>query len=86
MLNSVGANKVLDNKSHMHVKTAPRKKHAGIIYFGFELLISFLTRCGTAMPTNETGPANAVTQADHRLERITSFILNEFILTPTLFA
>ena len=44
------------------------------------------TICGTAIPTNDTGPANAVTTADKMLDKITSNTRNILILTPIFFA
>ena len=39
-------------------------------------------RCGTAMPTKEMGPANAVTQADRTLESKISAVRNARRWTP----
>ena len=53
---------------------------------GFDDFSADLTRCGTAMPTNDTGPANAVTQAESMLARRTSTTRKRATFTPTLFA
>ena len=53
---------------------------------GFDDFSADLTRCGTAMPTNDTGPANAVTQAESMLARRTSTTRKHETFTPTLFA
>ena len=43
-------------------------------------------RCGTAIPTKETGPANAATQPDKMLDKITIKKRRCATLTPMLFA
>lgn len=57
MDNSVGANKVLASRSQNRQKDAPPRKQAGIIRIGFAVWNRLFTRCGTAIPTKETGPA-----------------------------
>ena len=47
---------------------APAKNVPGIITIGFDVPNAFLVRNGTAIPTKEIGPANAVTLADSTLE------------------
>ena len=59
-----------------------RRNHAD----GFDDFSADFTRCGTAMPTNDTGPANAVTQAESMLARRTSTTRKRATFTPTLFA
>ena len=53
---------------------------------GFDDFSADFTRCGTAMPTNDTGPAKAVTQAESMLARRTSTTRKRATFTPTLFA
>ena len=48
--------------------TAPAKNVPGMITIGFDVPNAFLVRNGTAIPTNEIGPANAVTHADNILD------------------
>ena len=83
---SFGANITLAIRSENIQKKAPPKKQAGIIMIGFEVLKRLLTRCGTATPRNEIGPANAVTQAARMLEMIIIHSLKLLIFTPILFA
>ena len=47
-------------------------------YSGYQLVRG----CGTAMPTKEMGPANAVTQADRTLESKISAVRNARRWTP----
>ena len=68
MASSVGAKIVRAMRSHTRQNTAPSRNVPGKTTAGFEELKSSFVRCGTAMPTNETGPANATTHADNRLE------------------
>ena len=68
MLTSAGAKRSLAIPSQKAVIIAPPRKEAGIKIKGFDVLKALFTRWGTAIPTKETGPANAVTQADKRLE------------------
>ena len=82
ILSSVGANAVRDIKSHSIQNTLPPKKHDGMRTTGFDVLSAVLTMCGTAMPTNEIGPANAVTHADSSPERSISAARSGLILTP----
>lgn len=64
MLNSVGANTVLAIISQTIQKILPPKKQAGIITNGLAVRNNNRRMCGTAIPTKEMGPANAVTQAE----------------------
>ena len=57
-------------------KTAPPRKQPGIIKIGFAVRNRLFTKCGTAIPTKETGPANAVTQAESTLDKTTSMERN----------
>ena len=43
-------------------------------------------RNGTAIPINDTGPANAVTHADNMLDKTIIIILHFLTLIPTLLA
>lgn len=86
IFNSVGAKIVLAKRSESRQKMAPPKNIAGMIITGFDVLNIFFIRCGTAIPTNETGPAKAVTQADNILDKRIIITLNLATLTPMLFA
>lgn len=86
ILISVGANTIRARRSQNMQNTAPPKKHAGIMMIGFAVRNNRFTICGTAIPTNDTGPANAVTTADKMLDKITSSTRNILILTPIFFA
>ena len=72
--------------SQKSVTIAPRRNETGIITRGFIVLVRSLARCGTAIPTKDTGPAKAVTTADSRLEKIMRKKRSNLIFTPTLFA
>ena len=67
ILISVGANTIRARRSQNMQNTSPPKKHAGIMMIGFAVRNNRFTICGTAIPTNDTGPANAVTTADKML-------------------
>jgi predicted nucleic acid-binding Zn ribbon protein len=82
MLNSVGANNILANKSQKRQKTAPPRKQAGIITIDRVVPNKYFTSCGTAIPTKETGPANAVTQAESKLENTTKATRSQRMFTP----
>ena len=82
MLISVGANAVRAKRSQNRQKALPPRKHAGIIKSGFVVPKSRLTKCGTAMPTKETGPANAVMHAASTLDKSTKSIRSSFKFTP----
>ena len=86
MDNSVGANMVRASRSQNRQKAAPPRKQAGIIRMGFAVPNKFLTRWGTAIPTKDTGPAKAVTQADKTLDNSTSRIRNTCTFRPIFFA
>ena len=68
IFNSTGASAILAIRSQIIQKTAPAKNVPGIITIGFDVPNAFLVRNGTAIPTKEIGPANAVTLADSTLE------------------
>ena len=53
---------------------------------GLLSVMSFLTINGTAIPTKETGPANAVTMPDKRLDKSMIDICRALTFTPTLLA
>ena len=84
--NSDGASIVLAIKSQNIQNTEPHKKHAGITTIGFAVFNISLVICGTAIPTNDIGPAKAVTQEDKRLDKVIIIIRNTEILIPTLLA
>ena len=84
MLSSVGANSVRAMRSHSRQKQAPPRNAAGIITRGFAVPSILFTTCGTAIPTKDTGPANAVTQAESRLDSSITASLNHRIFTPEL--
>ena len=86
MESSVGANNVLASRSLNRQKTAPPRKHPGITMIGFAVLKSCRITWGTAIPTNETGPANAVTVAERMLDKRISSIRNRLILTHMFLA
>lgn len=85
ILISVGANTVLaipsQKVSQLHHTKTPRNQDNRARCF-----VAILTRCGTAIPTKEIGPANAVTQADRRLDKRIIVTLNTFTLTPIFLA
>ena len=82
ILSSRGANASLAIKSQNMQNTAPQTKVAGMTTMGFDVPKAPLVRKGTAIPTNEIGPANAVTVAENMLDSMISAILNTLILTP----
>ena len=53
---------------------------------GFAVLNRLFTRCGTAIPTKDIGPANAVTQAERILDRRIRATLNRSMFTPMFWA
>ena len=57
---------------------------AGIIRMGLFVFSNKREICGTAMPTNDMGPANAATEAESTPVAITSSTLKSFIFTPRL--
>ena len=86
MLSSTGAKAVLAIRSHIIQNTAPVIKHPGITIIGFDVPRHALVINGTAIPTKEIGPANAVTHAESTLDRSMSRVLNTLIFTPMLWA
>ena len=86
MDSSDGASAVLAIRSHAIQNILPHMVTAGIITIGLAVPKRSLVICGTAIPTNAIGPANAVTHADSILASVISIILNIFILIPMLFA
>ena len=86
MLSSTGAKAVLAIRSHIIQNTAPVIKEPGITISGFDVPRHALAINGTAIPTKEIGPANAVTQAESTLDRRMSSARNTLILTPMLCA
>ena len=86
MLSSVGANAIRAIRSQNIQNTAPPKKLAGITTSGLDVPRARFIRNGTAMPTKEIGPANAVTVAERTLEIKIRATRNRFTLTPMLCA
>ena len=86
IFNSTGASAILAIRSQIIQKTAPAKNVPGIITIGFDVPNAFLVRNGTAIPTKEIGPANAVTLADSTLESRISTTRKTLIFTPILCA
>ena len=84
MDSSVGANRLRAIRSHSKQKVAPPSAQPGSTYSGLALPSACRTKCGTAIPTKEIGPANAVTQAASRLDSSTSAAENARTGTPTL--
>ena len=68
IFSSTGASAILAIRSQLMQNTAPAKNVPGMITMGFDVPNAFLVRNGTAIPTNEIGPANAVTHADKILD------------------
>ena len=86
MLSSEGAKRVLASRSQKRQKILPPRKQAGIMMRGRELRKRKRIIWGTAIPTKETGPAKAVTQAESMLLIRTRSRRNRRMLTPTLSA
>ena len=82
-------NHKFDERNNLYLSrqnAAPPSAQPGSTRSGFALPSVCFTRCGTAMPTKEIGPANAVTQAASRLDSSTSTTENARTGTPTLAA
>ena len=79
---SVGANTVLAIPSQASVTKAPVIKQPGIMTAGELVFAMPLNRCGTAIPTKDIGPANAVTVAASRLDMSIRETLRKVMLTP----
>ena len=86
IFSSSGANAIRAIRSHIIQKTPPPRKVAGITTSGLEVPRLRFTRYGTAIPTKEIGPANAVTQADSTLDVRISMIRKNLMFTPILCA
>ena len=86
MDSSSGANAIRAIRSHIIQKTAPPRKVPGIMINGLEVLKLLFIRNGTAIPTNEIGPANAVTHADRILDNKINATRKSLIFTPMLCA
>ena len=71
IFNSIGANAILAIRSQIIQNTAPPTNVPGITTKGFDVRSACFTRYGTAIPTNEIGPANAVTLAERILDKRT---------------
>ena len=84
ILSSVGAKAVLAIRSQIIQKTPPPIKVAGMITSGFAVPRDRFMRNGTAIPTKEIGPANAVTVAESTLDKKISNTRKRFTSTPIL--
>ena len=73
-------------RSQKTQKTAPHKNTQGMMYLGLEDLSRTLVMWGTAIPTKDTGPAIAVTQAESREETSSRITRKDFTGTPILAA
>ena len=86
IFNSIGANAILAIRSQIIQNTAPPTNVPGITTKGFDVRSACFTRYGTAIPTNQIGPANAVTLAERILDKRISATLKKRIFTPMLCA
>ena len=86
MASSVGANTVRATRSHTRQNTAPKRKLPGRMREGFEEENILFVRCGTAIPTKETGPAYATTHAERREESKRRSTRNSLTFMPMLCA
>ena len=86
IFSSNGANAILAIRSQTVQNTAPPRKVAGITTIGFDVFNKRLIRNGTAIPTKEIGPANAVTHAEKTLDTRINRTRKVLILTPMLCA
>ena len=68
MFSSVGAKAIRAIRSQNIQNTAPPRNVPGMTTSGRDVCSPRFTKYGTAIPTKEIGPANAVTQADKMLE------------------
>ena len=84
MLSSVGARAVRASMSHSKQNPAPHKKLAGMSAMGLELPVNTRTMWGAAMPTKDTGPAKAATQAESSPDSTTNSACNARTFTPML--
>ena len=84
IFSSKGAKAILAIRSHIIQNTAPPRKVPGMMISGLEVLKLLFIKNGTAIPTKEIGPANAVTVADKMLESRISATLKKRIFTPML--
>ena len=79
---STGEKSVRAKRSQNIQNTAPHRNVVGITTIGLAVFKSILVICGTAMPTNDIGPAKAVTHAERRLEHKMRTIRKARMLTP----
>ena len=86
IFNSTGARAIRAIRSQIIQNTAPIKNVPGMTTIGFDVPNAFLARNGTAIPTKEIGPANAVTHADKILESKIKITRNVLMFTPILCA
>lgn len=80
---STGEKSVRATRSHPQQNTAPESRHAGVTASGRDEPTASRARCGAAMPTNETGPAKAATQAESSPEVPTMARRSRRTSTPT---
>ena len=73
-------------KSEAMQKTAPPRNEAGSTSCGLLVQSRRWIKNGAATPTNETGPAKAVTVAASRLARRIKSVRSRMTLTPRLSA
>ena len=86
MLSSVGEKAVRAMKSQSRQNTAPPRKQAGSMTSGLAVPNIAFIKWGAAMPTKDTGPAKAVTQAERMLESRNSQIRRARMWTPMFWA
>ena len=84
MLNSVGAKTVRASQSLIRQNTLPPRKQPGISTSGLVSANSQRIRCGTAIPTKETGTGKCRYAADNMLDKITIKKRSCATLTPML--
>lgn len=86
IFSSIGAKAILAIRSQIIQNTAPPINVPGITTNGFDVCSACFIRYGTAIPTNEIGPAKAVTLAESTLDKRISATLKNLIFTPMLCA
>lgn len=86
IFSSIGANAILAIRSQIIQNTAPPINVPGITTNGFDVCSACFIRYGTAIPTNEIGPAKAVTLAESTLDKKDNATLKNLIFTPMLCA
>ena len=86
IFSSTGASAIRAIRSQIIQNTAPIKNVPGITTIGVDVPNAYLVRNGTAIPTKEMGPANAVTHAERILDSNIITTRNTLIFTPILCA